>query len=175
MVIPKEIDNIIQFLFNPVLPEWLVVIKIIFLSISLFAICFIIFVLFTTSWLKRLIIWDLKEYLTYKHYGLMGVAKKWAKIKERLTIGTESEAKLAIIEADDLLNNILKEMGFVGTTLEEKLEKITTDVLSNLKELKEAHNLRSNIIHDPTYRLELEEAKRALRVYEDALIELQAL
>ena len=169
------ISSIIRFILYPELPGWFLLIKIIFLLVSLFFMGIIVFALIKTLWLKRIILWDMKEYLTYRHYGLPKTEKKWGKIKERLEIGTESEAKLAIIEADSFLNDILKVMGYVGETLGEKLNKLTTDVLMNLEEIKGVHEIHSNIIHDPSYRLDIEEAKRVLDVYEKTLIELQAL
>jgi len=41
--------------------------------------------------------------------------------------------------------------------------------------VREIHKIRNNIIHDPTYKLSQEEVKKALAVYEKALIELDAL
>ena len=169
------LEEINQLIFNITSSPLFLVVKFIFLAISLFFIVIIVFVLITTTWLKRLVIWDLKEFMTFRHYGLPRIEKKWANIRERLEAGTEAEAKLAIIEAEVLLDDTLKRVGFLGQTLDEKLEKLNTDILSNLEEVKEVHKVRSNIIHDPSYRLDIKEAKRVLDVYEDALVDLEAL
>ena len=87
----------------------------------------------------------------------------------------ESEHKLAVIEADSMLDNILKRMGFGGESLGERLEKLTVASLPNIEDAKEAHKIRSNIIHDPAYKLSLDEAKRIIEIYEKALTDLQAL
>jgi hypothetical protein len=87
----------------------------------------------------------------------------------------ESEYKLAVIEADSVLDDILKRMGFAGQTLGERLEKLTSASLTNIEEVREAHKTRNNIVHDPNYRLSLDEARKLISIYEKALVDLQAL
>jgi len=111
------IEQIISFILNPTFSGWLLVLKILCLIFSLIFFGFIIFALIKTSWLKRMIIWDLQEFLTYRPFGVSKIAGKWQKIKKRLEAGIESEAKLAIIEADSMLDGILDRMGFGGRTL----------------------------------------------------------
>jgi len=169
------IEQIISFIFNPTFSGWLLVLKIIFVILSLLLFGFIIFALIKTTWLKRMIIWDLQEFLTYRPFGVSKVEGKWQKIKNRLESGIESEAKLAVIEADSMLDGILNRMGFGGRTLGERLDRLTAVSLPNIEEVRQAHKIRNNIVHDPTYRLDLEEAKKMISVYEKALTDLQAL
>jgi len=169
------INEIIQFLLFPEFSGWLLVIKIIFIFFGLFFLGFTVWALINTTWLKRILLWDLKEILTYRPYGAKKLKKEWKKIKERLETGLESEIKLAVIEADSLVDQILKNLGYAGESFGEKLDKLTPDILPNLEEVREIHKIRNNIIHDPTYKLSQEEVKKALAVYEKALIELDAL
>jgi len=74
-----------------------------------------------------------------------------------------------------MLDDILKRMGYSGETLGERLNKLTIASLPNLEEAKEAHKIRNNIVHDPDYRLSLDEAKKTIETYERALTDLQAL
>lgn len=168
-------ENIISYLISPSFSGWLLIFKILFIVFGLILIGFIIFVLVKTTWLRRLILWDLQEFLTYRPYGVLRIAKQWAKTLARLETGMESEYKLAVIEADSLLYEILNKMGFSGETLGEKLDKLTTVSLPNLEDIREAHKIRNNIVHDPDYRLSLEEARKILAIYEKALSDLQAL
>lgn len=170
-----SLGEIIQFIISPQLTGWLLVFKIFFIVFSLILVGFIIFVLVKTTWLKRLIIWDLQEFLTYRPFGLRKIEKEWQKIKGRLESEMESEWKLAIIEADKIMDDILNRMGFGGVSLGERLGKLTAVSLPNIEEVRQVHEIRNNIIHDPTYRLSLEEAKRVITIYEKALTDLQAL
>ncbi len=167
-------NEAIQFILNPILPDWLLGIKIIFLLLSLFFIGFIMFALIKTRWLRVLMIWDWIEFFTYRHFGLVSVNRKWMKIQKRFKMGKEPESKLAIIEADALLDEILKGMGYAGQTLGERLDTLTIDVLKNLEEVRKAHQIRSNIVYDLSYHLDRETAKKVLDIYEKALINLQA-
>jgi len=169
------ISEIISFVLNPTFSGWLLALKIFFIILGLIFFGYIIFALVKTSWLKRMIIWDLQEILTYRPFGVRRIVKQWRKIKARLETGLESECKLAVIEADKMLDDILMRMGFGGVTLGERLTKLTAVSLPNIEEVKKAHRIRGNIIHDPDYRLSLEEAQRVTAIYEKALTDLQAL
>lgn len=173
--IVPEINKIISFILNPTFTGWLLVLKFLFIFSSLLLIGFIILALIKTTWLKRLIIWDLEEFLTYRPFGLRKVERDLQKIKTKLETEMESEWKLAVIEADKILDDILSKMDIGGTSLGERLNKLNTDSLPNVEEVKEAHKIRNNIIHDPTYKLSLEEAKRVISIYEKTLGDLHAL
>ncbi len=168
-------NSLLQFLLYPNFTGWLLVIKIIFLGFAFYFLGMIINFLVTSSWLKRAVLWDLKEFLTYRAYETKRYGKKWATIKKRLNTGFESEAKLSLIEAETILEEILKNMGYEGESLGERLEKLTTDVIENLEEIKEAHKIKNDIIHDPTYKLSIDEAKKLLVVYEQALEDLGSI
>ncbi len=169
-------DDIIQFILQPDSTNNLFLfVKSVFLIFNLFLILFIVYALFRTSWLNKLVIWDIKEYLSYKHYSLGKIEKRWAEIKEKLEEGQEAEAKLAVIEADNLLNATLEAMGYVGDSLDDKLDKLSDDVLVNINEIKEGRKVCSDIVHDPSYHLDSKEAEKVLNVIEKTLINLQAL
>lgn len=174
-LIPIDINRIISFILNPTFTSWLLVLKILFIVVSLIFFGFIVFALVKTDWLKRLIIWDLQEFLTYRPFAVRKIVKQWREIKARLETGLESEYKLAVIEADKILDNTLMRIGFEGETLGERLTKLTVVSLPNIEEIKQVHQIRDNIIRDPDYRLNLDEAQRVIAIYEKTLTDLQAL
>jgi len=149
--------------------------KILCLIIPLFFLFGILYLLLKSDWLKRLFLRDLVEFFSFKSYEMRKVSRAWEKIIKRLKRVNESESKLAIIEADDLLNKILERMGYSGETLGEKLKRLSDVILPNLDEVLEAHKIRSNIVHDPTYRLSLDEGRKVLKIYEKALLNLEAI
>ncbi len=167
--------SIVEFLMYPESSGWLLWTKILFLIVNLAMVAFIIFSLTTTSWLDKLILHDVQEFLTYKHYGLSKTRKKWKEIESHFKGRTEPEMKLAIVEAASLLDNVLRIMSYKGKDLGERLEGLNVDILDNLDEVKKYHKIYFNIIHDPTYRLDFEEAKQAIRSYRAALVNLGAL
>lgn len=78
--------------------------------------------------------------------------------------------KLAIIEADIILDDILKQQGFVGASLGERLRNISPNQLASLNDAWEAHKIRNRIAHDGadfvlTQRLAEETVNRYRRVF----------
>ena len=168
-------ESLVPYLISPPNFIWLLALKIIFIAFSLSLAGFMIFALWKTTWLKRMYLWDFQEIVTYKPFGVRRIVKQWSQVKARLDTGLEAEYKLAVIEADSILNDILKRMGYGGESLGERLEKLTAASLSNLADVKSAHQDRNNVVHDPNYRLVEDEAKKIIEIFEKVLTDLQAL
>ena len=167
-------EDIISFIVSPPATSWLSILRIVFLALSLFLLGWIIFCLFRSSWLRQLVLYDTAEFLTFRPFGVRKIERIWSRITGRLETGLESEYKLAVIEADSMLDDILKRMMYAGETLGERLGKLTSATLSNIDDIKESHQTRNNIVHDPDYKLSLDEAKKILATYEQAFRDLQA-
>ena len=56
--------------------------------------------------------------------------------------------KLAIIEADIILDDTLKQKGYLGSSLGERLKSISPNQLASLNDAWEAHKVRNRIAHD---------------------------
>jgi len=171
-------QTIIQFIFTPNFSGqlwFLMVIKIIFILVSVFMIGMIIYVLATTSYLKRIWLWGAKEVLTFRGYATSHLEGRWRKIISKLNSNLASDYKLAIIDADLMLEEVLKKMGYVGTNLTEILLTITDEILPNLEDIRKAHQIYLNIINDPSYNLELEETKNIISAYQKSFEQLQVI
>lgn len=163
-----------EFLLSPN-PTIILVLKIIFSLISLLFIVGIIYFIAKSNYLRTVFLQDVVEVMSFRPYGMRKIIKQWNKIKSRLELPPEAEHKLAVIEADNLLNETLARMGYQGETLSDKLEQLTAFKLSNLDQVLEAHKIRDAIVYDPDYRLSLEQAQKAIETYEKTLQELQVL
>jgi hypothetical protein len=78
--------------------------------------------------------------------------------------------KLAIIEADIILDDTLKQRGYAGNSLGERLKSVSPQQLSTLSDAWEAHKVRNRIAHDGadfvlTKRLAQETIARYQRVF----------
>ena len=69
-------------------------------------------------------------------------------ILEHLESPSPNDWKLAIIEADIVLDELLKERGFAGNTLGERLKSISPNQMESLSDAWEAHKVRNRIAHD---------------------------
>lgn len=161
-----SLSKIISIITSPELQEELLSVKIVFLFFSFIFLTATIFFYIISSYLKHQTWADISGFFGWKPYGLRKIIKRWEKIQKRVQIGTESEYKLAIIEADDFLNDVLEERGFEGTTLEERIKQVEDFQVPNVQEILEAHQIRNSIVYDPDYRLEPERAKKILEIYE---------
>jgi hypothetical protein len=168
-------SQIFSFLHLPLAQTTLFILRIIAIIIGAGMIGFIIWALIKTSYLEKLFFIDFQEFFRFRPYGTKKIYSQWQKIKLRLAAGIESEYKLAVIEADSMIDDILNNMGFKGTNLGERLENLNSVTMPNIEEVKEAHQIRNNIVHNPDQTITLSDAKKFLEIYEIALNDLQVL
>lgn len=103
-----------------------------------------------------------------------GVTARWAEVQRHITSVREAEWKFAVIEADKIVDDILKN-SFPGETMGERLMNIDRSQMETLNGLWEAHKIRNRLVHDTNYFLRYTEAKKAIILYERALKELHAI
>ena len=108
-----------------------------------------------------------------KLYGIdkPAIKKKWQEIEELLNKSNEMSYKLAILEADNLLDHVLKSMFFSGSTLGERL-KVACYKYEKLRQVWQAHKIRNQFVHETNYHLDYKEAKRALNIFKKGFEEL---
>lgn len=99
--------------------------------------------------------------------------KKWAKIKDKLASGNVSQYKVAILEADVVIDKVLSDMGFGGKNVSERLEKIKPIQLYNYEEIKKAHLVRNRIIHEADFEIDKKQAEEVLEIFESLLKHLE--
>lgn len=100
---------------------------------------------------------------------------RWTKLIEKLEASPIKDYKLAIIEADALVDSVLKMYGFPGETMGERLKALTPAQFPNLNMLWEAHKIRNDIAHDPSQEVSAKSGHDALRIYKRVLEELEAI
>lgn len=168
---------ILNYLLNPeILPEniWNIVkiIRVLFFLFSGFLIFIILLSWKKSNWLKVRYLERMNEFLKVKTYDVNKFSKNWQKIKKRTELELEAEYRLAIIEADAMLEEVLTRIGYTQKTLDEKIDSMTIVELKNIEDLKIIRKIRNSIVHDPSYRLTLDKTKEALLIYENSLKEL---
>ncbi len=101
-------------------------------------------------------------------------ASRWNEIKKRMDSENFTEWRMAIIEADALLDEIIKKIGYKGENFGERLKSIEPSDFDNLQNIWEAHKVRNQIVHDvDKFVLSKEESKEIVGKYEKALKELK--
>lgn len=94
---------------------------------------------------------------------------KWENARDKVFTDNPSDWKLAIIEADTVLDDLLTERGYVGAGIGEKLKEAEKGGgFKSVQKAWEAHTVRNDIAHDNTGGAEISkrEAIRVIGLYE---------
>ena len=99
----------------------------------------------------------------------------WQGVLKHLESLNESEWRVAVIEADKIIDEVLTRKGFEGESVAEKMSSIEKEQMRSIDRLWEAHKARNRIVHKPDYKMEQSEVRRLISYYEEALVELGVL
>lgn len=91
---------------------------------------------------------------------------QWVKTLSYLFSQHQSDWKLAVIEADTMLEALVSQLGFKGESLGDKLKGATQEKFKGLSLAWEAHAARNRIAHEASFELSQREAKRVIALYE---------
>ena len=102
------------------------------------------------------------------------IKARWDEIERMATAGGEMNLKMAVMEADKLLDHALKAMAIPGMTLGERL-KFAAYKFPKIRDVWNAHRLRNQLAHESSYYLDPSYARKAIRDFKDALRLLNVL
>ncbi|OGL79042.1 hypothetical protein A3E39_02235 [Candidatus Uhrbacteria bacterium RIFCSPHIGHO2_12_FULL_60_25] len=112
----------------------------------------------------------LRRYLTQPEMHGMSreeIRARWEEI-EKIGASSVMGGKMAIVEADKLLDSSLKSMTIPGETLGERL-KFASYKYPELRKVWFAHKLRNQLVHEASFEISVSQAKAALHEYKKAL------
>ncbi len=95
---------------------------------------------------------------------------RWGNIVELFESDKESDWRMAIIEADAILEEFITQLGYTGDTFGEKLKNIDPGNFPALQQAWDVHLIRNKIAHEGMeFKLEAFEKNRVYRIYENIL------
>jgi uncharacterized membrane protein len=98
---------------------------------------------------------------------------RWERVEQYMTSLNPSDWKIAILEADNILDEIVERMGYKGTTLGERMKNIEASDFPYLEEVWDAHKLRNTLAHKGTnLNISRSEAEQAINIYHRVFKEL---
>ena len=100
--------------------------------------------------------------------------RKWERVLVHIDSHNESDWKLAILEADIMLDELLAKSGYHGLTLSEKLKQVDRSDFTTIDLAWEGHKVRNMIAHEGSeYQIAHREAERIIKLYEKVFLEFK--
>lgn len=97
---------------------------------------------------------------------------RWNRIREQIASENMQNWRLAILEADIMLNELLDLQGYKGETIGDKLKQVDRGDFHAIDAVWEAHRVRNRIAHEGvSLELSGREAQRVIGLYERAFKE----
>ncbi|HEY4516071.1 MAG TPA: hypothetical protein VJH67_02700 [Candidatus Paceibacterota bacterium] len=100
------------------------------------------------------------------------MADKWKKVLEHIESEHPSDWRLAIIEADIMLAELLEKLNLPGETIGDKLKSVEKSDFNTLDFAWEAHKVRNKLAHEGSeFLLNQREARRVIDLYDQVFKE----
>ncbi len=99
---------------------------------------------------------------------------RWLSIETALSRSDESSHTLCVLNADKLLDQALRDRGFSGKTMAERM-KNCQGKWTNGNGLWAAHKVRNRLAHETDASIDYDRAKQALVAYKQGLKDLGAI
>jgi len=116
-----------------------------------------------------------KKYETIEPERALNEVKhaRWQHIESLIESPTDSDWRQAIIEADIMLDDLLRARGYAGETVGERLKQVVSSKLTSLNDAWEAHKVRNEIAHQGSaFKISEHAAHRTIARYENVFHEL---
>lgn len=99
--------------------------------------------------------------------------ERWERVEQYMASLNVSDWKIAILEADNILDDVIERMGYKGANLGERMKNIEASDFPYLEEAWQAHKMRNTIAHKGTdYELTRSEAEQTINIYHRVFREL---
>ncbi len=163
------IKDFIYFISSSQIQDMLFPVKVVFVFCTAYFLFFVIYFMINSTWLQYKFLEDVSEFFSWQAYGQRETNKQWSRIKKRTESGAESDYKLAIIDANDFLEEVLDSRGYDGNDLKESIEKAGKMIAPILDDVLKAYEIRNSIVYNPDFKISAEQAKKILETYESAV------
>ncbi len=123
---------------------------------------------------------EVKKYYPEDTKVVAGVGElrnaEWEKVLRNVESANDSDLRLAILEADIMLDTLLNNMGLPGDTMGDKLKAVEKSDFTTVDKAWEAHKVRNQIAHEgAAFVLSQHEAKRVIALYQDVFEEFRII
>jgi len=149
----------------------------------LLTIIFLFIIIFSLVRLIEIQLYDKEEIDHEIHNALLKEKEKernanprWHYIQTLIESPNDSDWRVAIIEADSLMEEALKEKGIAGDTVSELLEGAKESGYRSIQDAWDAHLVRNQIAHEGTnFPISQIEGRRVIKMFQNFFEELKII
>ena len=99
---------------------------------------------------------------------------RWQRINDHIESENPSDWRLAILEADVVLDEMLQKMGYHGETMGDRLKNVEVSDFTTIELAWEAHKIRNRIAHSGgDFMVTQREARRVIELYRQVFSEFK--
>lgn len=92
---------------------------------------------------------------------------RWRRVLEQSAASAPEAWRLAILEADIMLNELLDLQGYRGETMADKMKRVDRAQFNSIDDAWEAHRVRNRIAHEgSSHEMNPREVRRVISLYE---------
>lgn len=133
-----------------------------------------IYAIVRSKWINRKTeLW--MDYLGVGDVGKRRQLRAWKQIVRKMRSDDINNWKTAIIDADKILDDIVKSSGYRADTADERIKQLAPEALSNSEQVKEAHRVRNRAAQEPDFMITKEETLATLKIYKKSFQEFGLL
>lgn len=93
--------------------------------------------------------------------------QRWNRILEHAQSSDEHKWRLAILECDIMLNELLDLQGYKGETIAEKMKQVSRTNFNTIDDAWEAHKVRNRVAHEGVeFHIDEREKNRVINLYQ---------
>ena len=150
-----------------------------FAGIAIFVgLVFIAFLIYIAVRLEQVRALERKRFESFSHtVAARDVPKtqlRWDRILQQISSDDEQNWRLAILEGDIMLNELLDVLGYRGETMADKMRQVERGSFNTIDIAWEAHRVRNRVAHEGTHlSLNQREAQRVVGLYEQIFREFK--
>jgi len=175
LVFLSNVKTVLRWILSPELQRQLFPLKFVFIIFGIGFLVMIVYFTLKTSYMEWWFMGFMKNFLFPKVFERKILIRKWKKIKKGIQNEIPERWKLSIIAGANLIDKVLKDAGYGGDNLEERLRRVDKEEIINLDKLKEAQQIVYNVTSDPDYKLTKQKAEEVIDIFEDSLTDMGIL
>ncbi len=156
---PTAVERAVIWVFS-----FLTVLRVMSFILSLLLVFLIVYII------RQLTLLNVNErkllYPEQTNASVTPVNPKWERVLAHIESVNENDWRLAIIEADIVLSDLLDALSLQGDTMGDKLKAVEKSDFTTIDNAWEAHKIRNQIAHEGSdFQLSQREARRVVEMY----------